>query len=294
MIMNESVLGLVDVTKQFGSKTVLDRLSFDLPEGSVVGLLGKNGSGKTTLIKCALGLLKPQSGEVRVFGEPAWTLAGHIKAMIGYVPQSPALYPWMKVGQIIDYQASFYPRWNDDLINRLLEEWDLNPVDKVGPLSVGQQQKLAILLAIGHDPRLLVLDEPAAALDPDARRQFVRALLERVAPDRTVLFSTHITSDLERVADQIAILERGKISMYEELDRLKERIKRLHVTSREPLPSTFVVPGALRMERNGTEALISVRDVSPELVADIERRWSVSVDVEDLSLEDIFLEVTHA
>lgn len=292
--MSDPVLSLVDVTKSFANKTVLDRLSFDVAEGSVVGLLGKNGSGKTTLIKCALGLLKPQQGEVRVFGEPAWTLAGNVKGMIGYVPQTPALYPWMRVRQVIDYQASFYPRWNDALIDRLIEEWQLNPSEKVGPMSVGQQQKLAILLAIGHEPRLLVLDEPASALDPEARRGFVRMLLELVAPDRTVLFSTHITSDLERVADRIAILERGRIAMYEDLDRLKERIKRLHITSRELLPAEFAIPGALRTERNGSEARISVRDVSGELVEHIADRWSVDVEIEDLSLEDIFLEVTHA
>ena len=292
--MTESVLSLVDVTKYFGNKFVLDNLSFEIPEGSVVGLLGKNGAGKTTLLKCALGLLKPQSGEVRVFGEPAWTLSGPVKAMIGYVPQTPALYPWMRVRQIIDYQASFYPRWNDALVDHLLEEWELQPSDKVGPLSVGQQQKLAILLAIGHDPRLLVLDEPASALDPESRRGFVRTLLELVGPERTVIFSTHITSDLERVAERIAIIERGKISLYEDLDRLKERIKRLHITSHTPLPADFAIPGALRLERNGSEALASVRDISPELIESIERRWSVSVDVEDLSLEDIFLEVTRA
>lgn len=292
--MNDPVLSLADVTKSFGNKTVLDKLDFDVAEGTIVGLLGKNGSGKTTLLKCALGLLKPQVGEVHVFGEPAWTLSGNVKGMIGYVPQTPALYPWMRVRQVIDYQASFYPRWNDALIDRLLDEWHLNPSEKVGPLSVGQQQKLAILLAIGHEPRLLVLDEPASALDPEARRSFVRTLLEIVAPDRTVLFSTHITSDLERVADRIAILERGRIAMYEDLDRLKERVKRLHITSRETLPAEFAIPGALRQERNGSEARVSVRDVSNELVEHIADRWSVSVDVEDLSLEDIFLEVTHA
>ncbi len=292
--MSASVLTLDNVTKYFGNKFVLHKLSFEVPEGSVVGLLGKNGCGKTTLLKCALGLLKPQEGEARVFGEPAWTLSGHVKAMIGYVPQTPALYPWMRVRQIIDYQASFYPRWNDPLVDRLLEEWELKPSDKVGPLSVGQQQKLAILLAIGHDPRLLVLDEPASALDPESRRSFVRTLLEMVGSERTVIFSTHITSDLERVAERIAILQRGKITLYEDLDRLKERIKRLHITSRTPLPEEFAVPCALRMERNGSEALASVRDVSQEMIENIERRWSVSVDVEDLSLEDIFLEVTHA
>jgi ABC-2 type transport system ATP-binding protein len=292
--MSESVLTLNNVSKSFDFKRVLDGISLTIPPGSVVGLLGKNGTGKTTLIKCALGLLKPQSGEVQVFGEPAWTLSGSAKARIGYVPQTPALYPWMRVGQIIDYQASFYPHWNDEMIDGLRKDWNLDPLEKVGPLSVGQQQKLSILLAIGHEPDFLVLDEPAAALDPEARRNFIRTVLELVGKGRTVLFSTHITSDLERIADRIVILGRGRVAIDEELDQLKERVKRLHVTSRSPLPSAFAVPGALRSERNGSEALVSVPNASPELIQDIERRWSVTVDVEDLSLEDIFLEVTRA
>ena len=157
--------------------------------------------------------------------------------------------------QIVDYQASFYPHWNDELIDGLLAEWNLNPAEKVGPLSVGQQQKLSILLAIGHEPDFLVLDEPAAALDPEARRNFVRTVVDLVGKGRTVLFSTHITSDLERIAERIVILERGRVAVDEELDRLKERIKRLHITARDPLPSGFAVPGALHFERNGSEAL---------------------------------------
>jgi ABC-2 type transport system ATP-binding protein len=292
--MSEFVLSLGNVSKSFGRKRVLDQVSLAIAPGSVVGLLGKNGTGKTTLIKCALGLLKPQSGQVHVFGEPAWTLSGAAKARIGYVPQVPALYPWMRVRQIVDYQASFYPHWNDELIDRLLGEWNLDPSEKVGPLSVGQQQKLSILLAIGHEPELLVLDEPAAALDPEARRNFIRMVLDLVGRGRTVLFSTHITSDLERIAERIVILAGGQVAIDEDLDQLKERIKRLHITSRTPLPAEFSVPGALRHDRNGSEALVSVPNASPELIQEIERRWAVTVDVEDLSLEDIFLEVTHA
>jgi ABC-2 type transport system ATP-binding protein len=291
--VSEPILSLNNVCKSFDHKLVVDQVSMTVAPGSVVGLLGKNGAGKTTLIKCMLGLLKPM-GDVRVFGEPVWDLSGAAKARIGYVPQVPALYPWMRVRQIIDYQASFYPHWNDELIDRLLIEWDINRFNKVERLSVGQQQKLSILLAIGHEPDLLVLDEPAASLDPDARRKFVTAVLDLVGKGRTVVFSTHITSDVERVANRIMILERGCVAIDEELDRLKERIKRLHITSRTFLPSSFSIPGAIRFERNGSVALVSVANASPEMIQELERRWTVSIEVEDLNLEDIFLEVTRA
>lgn len=291
--MTEPALRLDKLVKLFGAKSVLDGVDFSLETGTVVGLLGKNGSGKSTLIKCALGLLRPQGGEANVFGEPAWTLSAATKARIGYVPQTPGLYAWMRVGQIIDYTASFYDRWNDELVNRLRREWGLVERDKVGPLSPGQQQKLSLLLALGHEPDLLVLDEPAAALDPEARRAFLATLVDLVGQGRSILFSTHITSDLERVAERVAILDRGKIKVNEELAELKDRVKRLHIESSADLPSEFAVPGALWMRRNGSSALVSVGDATPGLVDSLRRRWSANVEVEDLCLEDIFLELTH-
>lgn len=290
--MQPIVLELANLAKSFGPKNVLEHVDLSVRAGSVVGLLGKNGAGKSTLIKCALGLFRPRAGTAAVFGEDAWTLSAAAKSRIGYVPQAPAHFPWMRVGQMIDYTASFYPRWNDKLVESWLRDWELNPKDRIGPLSPGQQQKLAILLALGHEPDLLVLDEPAAALDPGARRDFVAALVDQVGDGRAILFSTHITSDLERVAERIAILDRGRIVLDDELGSVKDRVKRLHVHADEPLPPEFAVPGALRTSREGSQALVSVNAACPELVESIERRWSAAVEVEDLSLEDIFLEVT--
>src|SRR5205814_6822214 len=173
--------------------------------------------------------------------------AADAKSRIGYVPQVITLYPWMRVRHLINYTASFYPRWSESMVTRLIDEWRVGWNDTVGTLSVGTLQKLAIVLALGHEPELLVLDEPAASLDPAARRDFLRTLLD-IANDgrRTILFSTHITSDLERVADRVAILREGKIVYHGELDELKDSVKRLHVQSTSPLPASFAVPGAMQ------------------------------------------------
>ena len=154
-----------------------------------------------------------------------------------------------------------------------VQDWQLSADDKVGNLSVGTLQKLAIVLALGHEPELLVLDEPAASLDPAARRDFLKALLD-IAVDgkRTILFSTHITSDLERVADRVAILRGGKIVYDGELDELKDAVKRLHVTSSRPLSPTFNVPGAMRLRVEGNEALVSVRGASQQVRRDDPQR----------------------
>ena len=290
----QTPLEMRGVRKYYGVKIALDGVDWSVPAGSVVGLLGRNAAGKTTLLKVALGLVRPTRGQARLLGEDPWELSPMAKARVGYVPQVITLYPWMRVRQLVSYTASFYPRWNNVLVDKLLLEWDVRREDKVGNLSVGTLQKLAIVLALGHEPELLVLDEPAASLDPGARREFLRTLLE-IAVDgrRTILFSTHITSDLERVADRVAILRGGKIAYDGELDELKDSVKRLHVTAAAPLPPRLRVPGALAMKVDGNEAMISVRDVSPAVVEEIRQNYAATVGVQDLNLEDIFLELHH-
>jgi ABC-2 type transport system ATP-binding protein len=292
--MNSPALICRDLRKSYGKKEVLRGASLALTPGTVVGLLGKNGAGKTTLLKCALGLIKPDSGDIRAFDEPVWTLSPQAKSRLGYVPQTVVLYPWMKVRHMIDYTASFYPRWNRAMIDDLLMRWELAPHERVGTLSVGQLQKLAILLALGHEPELLVLDEPAAALDPVARRAFLQALLDIAADERrTILFSTHITSDLERVADHVAILMDGRMGYFGSLDDLKDQVKRLHITASRPLPVNLDIPDALTQEVSGNQARISLMNATPERVAQLERDLAATVTVENLNLDDIFLELHH-
>ncbi len=280
------------LSKSFGTARVLQGVDLTIPRGSVTGLLGKNGSGKSTLLKCLLGLLKPSSGTARILGEDGWNLSAEAKAQLGYVAQEVSLYSWMRVRQIIEYTAAFYPTWNQELAIDLAKKWELPTEDRVGPMSQGQQQKLALVLALGHEPDLLILDEPVASLDPSARREFLSTLLEITRDEnRTVLFSTHITTDLERVADHVAVLKEGKIVYHDQLDDLKESVKRLRVTSESDLPSSFGVANSLRAEVSGKHALVAVAEVGPTLVAEIESRWQASVTVEDLSLEEIFLEM---
>ena len=291
--MTESVLEARGVTKRFKEKTVLDQLDFTLPRGSVTGLLGKNGSGKTTLLKCMLGLQTPQSGTITVLGEDSRQLSGAAKARLAYVPQEVSLYPWMKIRQVVAYTAAFYPRWNSTLIERLIKDWEIDPDDKVGPLSTGQLQKLGLLLALGHEPELLILDEPVASLDPSARRQFLATLLDiAMTGERTVLFSTHITSDLERVADRVAIMQSGRIVFDDELATLKDSVKRLRVSVPTGLPDALrQLPGLLRCEANGQTAVFSLRGFQVDLPDRLAREWSAEVSVEDLNLEEIFLEL---
>ncbi|HLQ44758.1 MAG TPA: ABC transporter ATP-binding protein [Planctomycetaceae bacterium] len=290
--MSEPIIQAQRLTKVFGEKCVLNGVDLTVPRGAVVGLLGTNGAGKSTLIKCLLGLLRLSGGTASVFGEDPWNLSGAAKARLGYVPQDIRLYPWMRVRQVLSYHAAFYPRWDHALVEQLLVRWQLPREDRVGPLSPGQLQKLGLILALGPRPELLVLDEPVAALDPIARREFLRSLLEITQDDEhTVLFSTHITSDLERVASHVAILQAGRITLFDELDTVKDHVKRLRVRAASDLPPSFSVRGALRTEVSGPNALVAVANASDELLLEIRSQWQAEVTVEDLNLEDIFVEL---
>jgi ABC-2 type transport system ATP-binding protein len=282
------------VHKRFGRNEVLRGTALEIPSGAIVGLVGTNGAGKSTFIKCLLGLLRPDSGTVRLFGEDSWTLSAESKGRLGYVPQTVQLYPWMKVDQVIRYVSAFYPHWDGAWSNELVERWQLPRDHRVGPLSPGHLQKLGLVLALGHRPELLILDEPVAALDPIARREFLRAMME-VSNDtnHTVLFSTHITSDLERVASHVALLQDGKIVLFDELDAVKDRVKRLRIRAAETLPADFKVRGALRLKVDGANALAAVTDLDDRLINELTETWHADVSIEDLNLEDIFLELHH-
>lgn len=212
-----------NLKKSFKEQDVLKGTDLCIEKGTVFGMLGRNGAGKSTLIKCLLGLLRADDGSATLLGDDAMSLSPETKEKLGYVPQEAVLYPWMRIKQLISYQGSFYTRWNDDLVNQMLEKFDLDPKKRVATLSVGQLQKLAITLALSHEPEVLILDEPVASLDPAGRRDFLKMMLDMVA-DRevTVLISSHITSDIERVCSHVGMLKDGKLIWQGELDELKD------------------------------------------------------------------------
>jgi ABC-2 type transport system ATP-binding protein len=288
----EAIMELKGITKSFDGRPVLRGIDLEIPRGRVVGLLGKNGAGKTTLLKCALGLLKVDAGTATVFGESAWALRGPTKGRIGYVPQTTDTYGWMRVRQMINYIAAFYPTWNSSLSSSLLKRWELNGEDRVGKLSEGQLQKLSLILAMGHEPELLVLDEPAASLDPQARRTFLTAVIDIAThQNRTVILSTHITSDLERVASDVVLLKSGAVNYFGTMDDLKDSVKSLRLTARHAFPDHLDLPGVLNFRTDDKDALLTIRGVDDDLIHQLETTYAATVEVRDLNLEDIFVEV---
>ncbi len=292
--MSEIVLLAHEVEKRFGERRVLNGVDWEVPRGSIVGLLGRNAAGKTTLLKLVLGLLRADHGQIELLGEDPWEFSDATKARIGYVPQEYHPYPWMTPREVLDYIAAFYPHWDALLIDELIHRWQLDTDQPTKDLSVGQRQKLGLLAALGNRPELLILDEPAASLDPAARRAFLELILEVVSEgERTVIFSTHILSDLERVADRVAILRDGRIVYDDELDSLKDRVKRMRIIASSDLPRDLGIPGLLQSKVRGREAVISVICENGSLAKELERRFAAQVQVQELNLEDIFLEMSH-
>ena len=288
------IIQVAAICKQFDGKHVLNSLDWDLHPGQVVGLLGRNGAGKSTLLESLLGLREVDSGSVALYGEAAANLSDTVRARIGYVPQQSELFEWMTPRQLLDYFRALYPRWNDAKVDALLVRWGFGadacarPISK---LSGGEKQRLSIIRALGHEPELLVLDEPVSALDPVGRRDFLRELIDSVIErDTTVVFSTHILSDLERVALNVAFLKDGRIALQGPLDDLLDSARR--VTGPGAVLDTLRVDGELRRSRNlegqvqivtsaASAALLSMAGEQP------------GVRIESLSLEDLFVEVTQ-
>lgn len=276
------------LSKSYGAHKVLDELSLTLQPGTIVGLVGRNGAGKSTLLECLLGLCRVDGGQVQLFGKPAQQIDDTDKTELGYVPQKPDGFDGLSVAGMLELIASLYRQWDWQLAERLLQEWQLDPRQKLLSLSPGQRQQVALIRALAPRPRLLVLDEPASALDPGARRSLLREIVSLASEDgATVLFSTHIISDLERVASDIALLHGGRLLLHEQLDDLKEQVRRVYWPASQPLPAQ-PLPGELsrRLLPDGKWSLV-VRSQAGTVPA-----LPSGMQAHSLNLEDLFVELT--
>lgn len=248
------VVEMRNVTRRFGSVVALDDVSLAVPRGTVFGLVGVNGSGKTTLIKSVLGLLKPQAGDVRVFGlDPVADPVG-VLSRIGYLSEENDLPDWMRLEELIRYTRAFYPTWDDAYAGELLESFELDLSAKVKHLSRGQRARTGLLVALAYRPEILVLDEPSSGLDPIVRRDILAAVIRTIADEgRTVLFSSHLLGEVERVADRVAMIHEGKIALCEDLLLLKDTHYRLTVRFDEPQSRPPGVSHALSWKGAGHE-----------------------------------------
>jgi len=288
--MNEAIVQMRKVRKRFGDIQALDNVDLDIYPGRIIGLVGANGSGKSTLLRHIIGLYLADEGDCVTFGCKAARLGASQLSRIGYVHQEGELLDWMTVRQLIRYISAYYKDWNARLEERYISDFDISLKARVGSLSPGQRQKLAILLAMGFEPEFLILDEPASALDPIARAQFLDLLLGIIQDStRTIIISSHILSDVEKVIDHLLIMKEGHLLRDCSFDELREEFCRLKVTSLNgPLPMELPFAEIVDCTREEGRAVLVLRNYSQEKLEAQAQTLNCEIETEALSLEEIY------
>jgi ABC-2 type transport system ATP-binding protein len=288
--VSESIISVSELTRRFGATTALDSVSLSMPPGAVYGLVGANGAGKTTLIKHVLGLLRAESGSVRVFGlDPVADPVG-VLSRIGYLSEENDLPGWMRVDELIRYSRAFYPAWEDTYAEELRQAFALDPTATIKSLSRGQKARAGLLIALAHRPELLLLDEPSSGLDPVVRRDILEAIMRTIAHEgRTVLFSSHLLEEVERVADHVTLISHGRVALSAPLDAIRESHRHLTVRFAQSRPEPPRVAGVLRWDGRGEEWTAVFRGDSGALQAAVAGWGARIVESRVPSLDEIFV-----
>ena len=258
--------------------------------GVVCGLVGENGAGKTTLIKHLLGLLKAQTGTLRVFGlDPVKDPVG-VLGRIGYLSEDRDLPDWMRVGELMTYTQAFYPNWDEAFAEELRETFELDKKQRIKSLSRGQRARAGLLVALAHRPDLLLLDEPSSGLDPIVRRDILTAIIRTVAEEgRNVVFSSHLLEEVERVADTVTMIHEGKIILTGGLDTILGDHRQVTMRFEEPQAGPPNLPGMLSCTGEGREWIVMC-DGEIERVRQAARAAGASIlEEEQASLDDVFV-----
>jgi ABC-2 type transport system ATP-binding protein len=292
----EPVIQLRNITKQYGSQKALDDVSLKVPSGVVCALLGENGAGKTTAIRILLGLTEPDAGQATVLSLDS-TLNGQlVRSRVGYVPERPTLYEWMTVSEIGWFTSGFYGSGYLQRYIKLATDYGLPLSRKIKQLSKGMRAKVALSLALAHEPDVLILDEPTSGLDTLVRREFLEGMVDIAAAGRTVLLSSHQISEVERVADLIAIIHAGKLLLFEKLETLKDEIRELNITLPDDTTSLPKVGGQILLERRHRHQLqLMIRGLSENDLESLRAHAGVEeLRIRTPSLEEIFVAYLRA
>lgn len=287
-----AVIEVDRAVKRFGRTTAVDNVSVSIPPGCVFALLGENGAGKTTLVRMMLGLLGADSGLVSVFDLDSQTHGEEIRRRVGYVPERPTLYEWMTAAEIGWFTAGFYPEGFEQHYLNLLDRFRVRRSVKIGHMSKGMRAKVSLALAMAHQPELLLLDEPTSGLDTLVRREFLESMVEWAADGRTVVLSSHLIGEVERVADIVAIMHSGHVLLVEPLDALKRTTREVTITMQGGAAHLPALPGELVSgKRRARQWQLLVRGVEDE--SQLERLGEeesvVAVETRTPSLEEIFV-----
>jgi len=226
----EQLITVENLHKSYGSKTVLDGISFHAAPGQIIGLLGPNGCGKTTLIKILTGLIKDHTGTVRINNEEP---GAYTKSIVAYLPEKSYLPDWMRPLDAIRYFSDFYQDFDKAKAEEMVSRFGLDMKQRVKTMSKGQQEKLRLLLVICRNAKLYILDEPLGGVDPAARAKILDLILENHAASSTVLISTHLISDVESIFDRVLMISEGHLIVNSHVNELRENGKTVEEAFKE-------------------------------------------------------------
>lgn len=288
-----SVISVKNLSQRYGKgRVIYENLSFEVPQGRILGLLGKNGTGKTTTINILMGFLKPQSGQCKIFDEDITAMSPKTRSRIALLLEGHVQYSFMTISEIERFYSKFYPNWNKEAYYGLMEKLKVTPDQKISSMSNGQRSQVALGLILAQNADLLVLDDFSLGLDPGYRRLFIEYLRDFVKREgKTVFMTSHIIQDLERLVDDCIIMDYGRILTQMPVDELMQRLKR-YSYSEGPLPEG---DGIFSPWHTGNEnefySFLSVEELRPMLATQ-------GIEAHDLtahapaSLEDAFIGLT--
>ncbi len=292
--MNNWAVQTKALRKHYGEKRAVDGLDLEVPAGSVFALLGLNGAGKSTVLKMLVGLVHPSGGEGYCLGMEIRSRGAEIRRKVGYMGDEPRIYGYMSVRQVVRFCGGLYRNWDDGLVEAYMEKFQIPGESKVHQLSQGQKNQLALILALAPRPELLLLDEPTTGFDPLKRRLFFQAVLqEMVAAGKTVLLASHNLEEMERVADRVGLMHKGRLVHTCSLDELREREKEIRVVfQKEPPADLFCHPGIVQVKQEGRAFRLSVSTGLEEIWQACASVPHFVLEIISPELEDIFLRYT--
>jgi len=293
-VQGGAVIRTEGLSKRFGKTEALTEVGLEVPAGAIYALVGANGAGKTTLIKLLMNILRPTAGNAEVLGIDSQQVRGKRLQRIGYVSENQEFPEWMTVGAMLEYLRPFYPTWDKPLEAQLVQQFDLPAGRKLKQLSRGQRMKVAMASALAFRPKLLVLDEPFAGLDPLVRDELMEGLLDR-APETTIFLSSHDLSEIESFSSHVGFLEQGRLLFSEEMEVLSDRFREVTVT----LDGERAAPGNLPatwLQYEATDSLVRFVDSASrgaESEAEVRLHFpeAGSIEMEAMPLRAIFLAI---
>jgi ABC-2 type transport system ATP-binding protein len=288
---NMNVIEIKNLTKSYGKARGIIDVSFNVEEGEIFGFIGPNGAGKSTTIRTLLSLIYPTSGSAEIFGKDCIKYAPKIAKEIGYLPSEVFYYDKMRVNDLLNYSASFYKKDCSKRIKELAEIMDLDLKKKIEDLSFGNKKKVGIVQALLHEPKLIILDEPTSGLDPLMQQKFFDLILEENKKGATILLSSHILSEVQRLCSRVAIVKEGRIIKLETLSNLTENnYKKFKIEIKTKVDKNyFQAPGVNSLEIDGTTVSFLFKGNINLIIKKISEVEISNVWVEEPSLEEIFM-----